>query len=645
MVAIAFCAATPTRAANIPGAQVIFSWKAITPGGTHASYTYDAATNSYYLATFGSFAGLHKITPTTSTSNPWASVQYASQTSSFPSDMLRYIRSSDVPGGAVNTAFTGSSTIGSILLNPKPITLTVPQTDSAGVPIVGLTQQITYQPGQLAIITDGTSTVNDGTSPRPDYTKKVYTWDLRAIGTPTTALPDYSTGKSGAPAPNENPGGAYGALGQADWNDVFTTVATEANVRAAYLAKTGTAAASSAMPFTRQSAWSTDGQSIYHGVTGSGAGLYKFNIPNGTTQMIYSQSEVITDVAVLASSIRNFGGGTGDQVLIDGNTANGNAGGLSYVVDNGTSVSATQVAFSGVDYRAYNERTAAGSLRGIAADSVGNIYFYDNGTGSLHKYDNQGRFSSVVNRAQLLEINHTVDGARADGGGMLRLQVREDLSGTYVTWRGDNDYVGAVRIFDPGDLNKDNVVNNADKNFFETQYNKSMHGGVPNPLTGTGTTADFVDYIAADLNGSGLPNGTAALPSLSNEAVTYMDLQVLSQFIDLELGDFNWNGSALDANDWSIFNSHFNIDPGVFGWDDYGWFDGDVSGALEGVPDGLVNQLDLDYLLANQAAAVPEPGSLVAMGVALAVFGFFANRQRGQRKLLPSPRCGERGRR
>ena len=403
---------------------------------------------------------------------------------------------------------------------------------------------------------------------------------------------------------------------------MFTTVATEADVRAAYLAKTGTVASSSSMPFTRQSAWSTDGQSIYHGVTGSGAGLYKFNIPNGTTEMLYSDSPVISDVAVLASSVRSFGGGTGDQILIDGNSSNGNEGGLSYVVDNGTSVSPTQIAFTGVDYRAYNERTTAGSLRGIATDSQGNVYFYDNGTGSLHKYDDQGRFSSVINRAQLLEINHTVDGARSDSGGMLRLQVREDSSGTYVTWRGDNDYVGAVRIFDSGDLNKDGAVDNADKIFFQTQYNKSMHGGVPNPLTGTGTTAEFVDYIAADLNGSGLPNGTAALPGLSNEAVTYKDLQVLSQFIDLELGDFNWNGSALDANDWSIFNSHFNIDPGVFGWDDYGWFDGDVSGAIAGVPDGFVNQLDLDYLLANQAAAVPEPGSLMAMGVALSRIRF-----------------------
>src|SRR5690606_11308558 len=140
--------------------------------------------------------------------------------------------------------------------------------------------------------------------------------------------------------------------------------------------------------------------------------------------------------------------------------------------------------------------------------------------GSLHKYDDQGRFSSVINRAQLLEINHTVDGARSDSGGMLRLQVREDSSGTYVTWRGDNDYVGAVRIVDSGDLNKDGAVDNADKIFFQTQYNKSMHGGVPNPLTGTGTTAELVDYIAADLNGSGVPNGTAALPGLSNEALT-----------------------------------------------------------------------------------------------------------------------------
>jgi autotransporter-associated beta strand protein len=572
-------------------------------GGTIGAYSYNAADDTYYVAIFGTSAGLSKIWRA-SPSDPWQSAQLVTQSSSTASDMLRFYRSSNVAGGAVNSNDTGSPTMSGILVNPAPLTLSVPTPanyqESFGYgPVVDGKISVTYAPGSLAFISDGGGQVKTGSTVHYDWTKKMYRWDLRSLGSTTTVQPDYNTGTSGS-ASNPNPGGLYGAYGQADWNDVFSVGLTEAALRQAYDDYRVTHPSSPAWPtttvtnFGRQFAWSSDGQSIYAVDTNSyGGGVYKVSATQGTAKVVYSEpdnangSNVISEPAVIPTSHRDLGAGfgAGDQILFDGTKAGGNDGGISYVVDNGVSASSQQVLVSGQKFRDYAEITSGG-VSSIAADSAGNVYFYETGTHELHKYDTQGHLSVVLNKAQLYEVNETLTSTRGDSGGMLRLQVREDSTGTYVTYRGNNSYIGSIKVYATGDFNHDGTVNQTDKNFFIEQYNKTFHGNAPLTVGVNGATnADYVNYIAADINGSSNPN-TGTTAGLSAVSVTYKDLLTLDQFVAHKTGDFNWDGTALNGSDWSIFGSHYNHAPAEFNFANYSWFDGDVTF------DGLVNEND-----------------------------------------------------
>jgi len=620
---------------SIDGVSILFDWSLIKPGsGTLASFVYNPLTDTYHVSTNGNFAGVHTLKRNTTT-DPYApNVSIEIGTDAFPSDVLRFYRSTDVPAGGTNTAYGGSPFLFGIVLNPTELTIEVPEADPiTGLPTGNMTS-LTYQPGQLAYITDGGGTLvdNRGTTTTSDdvsyfgSTKKMYRWDLRSIGSPTTQQPDFSTGTSGA-SPGHNPDGPdpgtvpdYGALGQADWNDVFTVVTTSADLHQAYANFTSTTD-TSAPNFGRQPAFSTDGKYLYSALIGALGGLYKINAANGDTTML-AQGTYISDVAVLATP-------GGDKVLF-GPSSGANAGAISYVLDSGSGTSAAQPLYEPIDFSTYAGK-APSNVMSIATDSAGNIYFAD-GTQGIHAYDSQGRFRSVLNLAQIFEVNFNHDGARANAGGTLRLQVREDTGETYLMFRGDNKYAAAVRVFDGGDVNRDGVVNSDDKTFFMAQYNKTFHTTKPNPAGGVGTRADYINYINADLNGDINPLANVANPGYATTntgAVNNLDRLVIAQFIDLALGDFNWDGNALSPEDWAIFNAHFDVAPSAFGWNQYGWFDGDVSGP-SGTPDGLVNQFDLNFLLAN-VTAIPEPTSLASLAVMLSVFAFCVWRRQRRR--------------
>jgi autotransporter-associated beta strand protein len=609
ILSICFAGISQVCAVSIDGAVVLVPKNAIinpTYGGTFASYTYDAANDAFYANIFGGTSGLRKIWRS-SPGGDWQStdsVYDLDQQSSTPSDQLRFIRSSDVPGGQVLATDTGTTIMSSILLNPTALTITVPAPanydESFGYgPIDGDGNiSITYAPGSLAFITDHGTEVKRGSTVHFDWTKKVYRWDLREVGTATTAQPDYDTGKSGDPS-NPNPGGLFGAYGQADWNDVFSTALTEQTLRDAYETYRTTHPTAPALPtgsndnFGRQFAWSSDGQSLYAVDSGTvGGGVYKIGATQGTAALIYSEPEsagsnVISEPAVVATATRDFGAGfgAGDQILFDGTPSGGNDGGISYIVDTGAAISAPHILLSGAKLRGYTE-LAVSNISSIASDSSGNVYFYETGSYGLHKLDAQGRLSVVLNKAQIYEVSQSHDGVRDDGGGLLRLQVRDDSTGTWVTWRGDNSYIGAVHVFDAGDFDHDGSIGQADKDFFITQYNKTFHGDAPLAVGVNGATIDdYVAYLDADVNGSSKPvkNGAGALETAS---VTYKDLLTLDQFVAHKTGDFNWDGKALNGGDWAVFASHYNHAAGDFGYTGFSWFDGDVTF------DGLVDEND-----------------------------------------------------
>ena len=175
---------------------------------------------------------------------------------------------------------------------------------------------------------------------------------------------------------------------------------------------------------------------------------------------------------------------------------------------------------------------------------------------------------------------------------MIRMQTIENDEGTFVTYRGDNRYLGAIPVTQPGDLNGDDDLDASDTAEMIAEYKKTCYETFPqiDPITLL-APADYIDYINCDINGSGRPDsgnyGLMEDPAI----VTWKDVEVLSQFIPLEVGDFDWDGDVLDDDDWALFNAAFNLtreDAGGIGI--WSWFDGDVTG------DGLVNAADLAIL-------------------------------------------------
>ena len=124
------------------------------------------------------------------------------------------------------------------------------------------------------------------------------------------------------------------------------------------------------------------------------------------------------------------------------------------------------------------------------------------------------------------------------------------------------------------------------------EYKKTCYETFPriDPLLLT-APAGYSDYINCDINGSSRPDPKNS--GLMNEpaVVTWKDVEVLSQFIPLRMGDFDWDGDVLDDDDWAAFNAAFgSTREDVGGTGAWSWFDGDVTG------DGLVDAADLFIL-------------------------------------------------
>lgn len=563
--------------------------------GTFSCYAYKESTNEFYVGIFGSgAAGLRKVT---GSGTPWQEGNYTTSLDMVERSLInRFIRSGDVPGGQFDPDDSAPTTISGILLNPAPLTIDVPDHDAAGIPNGG-TRTVTYQPGELAFVVDHIGMVIDSGTYRPEWTKNIFRWDLREVGAATTRFPDYSTG---VPM----------ATGYTGWNDTLAPVFTAEQMRSAYTAATGkTASLTERSNFGRQPVWSSDGQYLYAIDSGKElGGLYKVNAATGAAQLIYSESSdvstsnVIAEPGVVPTSVCDFGAGfgSGDQILFDGTEAGGNPGDLVYVVDTGTAVSAPKVLIDMADFRDYSELPILDEdndpiypgARSITADAAGTVYFYEVETQAIHARDSQGRLSCILNKAQLHQYNYEIDGSRSNGGGLLRMQTIENAEGTFITFRGDNRYVGAIPVTLGGDLNSDGELTPEDTARLIVQYKKTCYETFPqiDPTT-YGAPDDYVDYINCDINGSGNPDagnfGLIEDPAI----VTWKDVEVLAQFIPLETGDFDWDGDVLDDDDWDAFNAAYNLSrEDVGGIGIWSWFDGDVTG------DGLVNEADLALL-------------------------------------------------
>jgi len=609
------------RGVEIPGSTILVEKDGLTGGfgGVIANYTYDPANDTYYVGIFGSTQGLRKVWRE-NPGDPWQSDVYVENgSSSFPSDMLRFIRSSDVPGGVVDAGHSGSSTMGGMLLNPAELAVQVPA--PANYPATGGAYgdidgdgniSVTYAPGTLALITDhGSEVKGDGGVRQFDWTKKVYRWDLRDVGAPTTAQPDYDTGQSGDPS-NPNPGGLFGAYDQTDWNDVFTVAMTEQQMRDAYTAYrvVNPALGMPELPdtsvdnFGRQFAWSSDGQFLYAvdaGFSSNVSGIYKIDAARGGASLLHADGTraLWSEPTVVATSTLDFGAGmgAGDQVVINGSEYTFNEGGLSYVVDTGTPVVGltthrAKTLLYGDRLQTQLGATSVGRVSYTTSDSEGNIYFWSNGPAAMFRVDPEGRVSKVVSKAEALEIAFEQDGTRSNGGGFLRLQTREDETAgtTHVTFRGDNSFVGAVQIFSPADLNRDGVVDQADRNLFTVQR-AITQSGAPLPAANDAAGADnsaYVNYLAADLSGDLEVNSAGVI---IRGSVDHMDELLFFQHINQKPGDVSLTGTVTDA-DRAVVVANAAANGGL-GMENATWFDGDFN------RDGRVTQADVHMMLAE----------------------------------------------
>ncbi|QDU32864.1 hypothetical protein KS4_09020 [Poriferisphaera corsica] len=516
-------------------------------GGRLGGYAYDANTGNFWLATFGTAAGVRQ----------YDSAADDSETYVTPTDIELFNRASDVSGGLTSANNSGNTYLFSMLLNPKEVTR----------------NGVIYQAGELGVLINYSDVKEDGLTLRPEWGKAVMAYDLRKIGSATTKTPDRANAQTGAPD-----GSVYGATGVTDWNDAFGVIATNndftnASIDSDYEKR----------PYiARQFAWSSSGKSIYisnHGNREKGGGIYRLNVETNELNHVVtvgadSSSTYYAEPSVVHTSVRDFGAGegAGDQVIISGAADNGNANGISYFVDGESGASDVKTLVSGEDLLAFTERDDT-RLWASTADTEGNLYFVEGKGGNIFKLDQAGRLISIANKAQLSIFNKTNGGKYySNSGNATRLQLREiDGGDLQLMTRTNNTFVTGVTIGKSGDLNQDGQINVADTNFFKTQYEQVDAASL---IVGSD---EYLHYISADLNGTADFDRKTGV--LASHAVTNKDMDVLRQFINLRAGDTNWD-FKVDISDFETLRSNF--DPTAT---DKSWFDGNYNYNTNGAVD------------------------------------------------------------
>lgn len=577
-----------------------------TSGITLGAFVYDESRNCFWIGTFGSVTGFRSYDLTTSTGR-----QY-----SYDSDLNRFARASDVAGGVTSADDTGKQNPSGLLLNRATLMITVPAPG-------GGTQTLSYPPGSLVFSNDNSSEVYvGGSSVRYDWSKKMYRWDLRAIGDPTTVQPDYDTAQDGL-------GHIWGSFGIVDWNDAFTVLVTSQDLI--------NVARPSKVSFNqgRQPAWSSDGKSIYFVDSASYfGGVWKVNAETGTVAWLYANTlaqpttvrRIWTEPVAVSTSVRDFDAAnpaSGDQVFFEGTTLSNNVGGLDYLLDTGTSVTGPFAALRRSDFLKYMEwngrsvprsQLADGSDPGVnayptadssipphiwtmTADVDGTLFFYDSSSqAGVWRYDPQGRLVGVRSNRQQLKFN-AAHGSTSTTAQVLRMQLRQAQfvgdAGSFLVPQilfRDNALGGisAIYAFKPGDFNRDNVVDTADVELFKValatpirtfstgttslQYYEAPADTAEGELESSAPAA-YVDYLKYDLN--------------CNALVTVKDKQILGRFLDKCIVDYDWDGDV-DQVDFGHFQACYTgaAQQGALAQVHCG--DADLNG------DGMVNSGDLD---------------------------------------------------
>jgi cytochrome c peroxidase len=617
----------PANSSALGQDQFVYYFDGITTDvGDLGGQTFDAAGNFWFVGR-SAIAGPVPV-PRISKVMPDGSGGWVVDPHVFDEDLAFFYRSADPASGTTNPQWGGPTfgTPASFLLNPAALTITVP-TGSGGF----VTQ--TYQPGELAFMTDAMGVIAEpnGTA-RYDATKKLVRYDLRkvdnpaGISGPTAQLPDFANASNGN---GISPVGIqFGAAGLADWNDVFTMVVSEQDLRDA----AGGVAGSD--NFGRQFAWSSDGQSIYAIDAGSNTGgIYRIDATQtGSVTRIWSDTtsnefgdRIISEPVVIATSVRDFdpaNSAEGDQILVEGSADGGNNGGVNAYLDTGGPVvGAPRAVFTESEFRAFAEYvgTSAPQYLSFAADGEGNLYFHEGRTDGVFLYDTLGRFAKIASEGE----HNAFQASRgfAPNDNVLDMQVRTSqlpgFSVPEIVFTDDSlDAPVGILAYRIGDFNRDNAVDSDDWALFRSA------------LGTRGQPAEEANY-KFDLNGNAVlafdpEDQTYDHVSGGAMVVDWKDVKILQEFTGLLTGDANFDG-LVDFADLDIMAANYFTLPGQ---NQETWADGDFASAdpnyaFDAADANLVDLTDLQVLADTWLQTLGQPPVTAADADARGYFGQF----------------------
>ncbi|MEM8945669.1 MAG: hypothetical protein AAGD11_10840 [Planctomycetota bacterium] len=573
-------------------------------------------------------------------------------------DLRFFYRSVDLESGLADASLGGPSlgTPASFLLNPAPLTITIP-TGSGG------TTQRTYQPGELAYISDamGQLAEFDGT-PLLDATKKIVRYDLRKVdnpnGTgvsgPTNQQPDFANAAITDGFGNTI---SFGATGFTDFNDAFSVVMSEQDLQDAVAASlsadfngsvqvsgfdldiwqnnygnpadastgdaddNGTADGFDFVTWQRQFglrdggsdnfgrsfAWSSDGQSLYAVDAGANTGgIYRIDATGETpaqriwidTRSTDDGSRINSEPAVVHTSVRNFDPSNtlaGDQIVVEGSLMGLNNGGVNVYLDTGeATVTRLTPLFTEQEFRDFAEYVgdSAPQFLSLTADAVGNLYFHEIGTDGIFVYDTEGRFAKIASEAEHNEFQVANGVGRNDT--VLDMQLRtSNLPGFPVT---EIIYTDDTLDAPVGVLAY--KIGDFDRDDDVDADDFSLFSAA---LATRGTPAG-TENNKFDLNGNAelvFDDEDQRFEHLSNGRVVvdWKDVKILQQFTDIETGDANLDG-LVDFADLDIMAANYFT---LGGQAEETWIDGDFASidpdyAFDAIDANLVDMTDLQAI-------------------------------------------------
>ncbi len=339
-----------------------------TMGGPIGSFVYNETNDCFYISTYGSNRGLRCFVSLDGNFPSWESNDWPVENKltndtgkswqcATESDLSRIAGSLDVAGGLFNANYPATTIISGMILNPSPVTVNGTYYDS----------------GQLAIISDNSRALTSSA------TKRLLTWDLREIWSPTPLdpftmdpntfdpsssfyhpmnLPDRTNAEYNSGQLMVDVFGDWSGWGCTNWNDTFNYVLTLQDM--ADTVGAGPVQVTTADNMGgRRASFSSDGKKVYFVSKDSRSlgsrlftGLWSTNLETGATRRLFndtgdngesvSNSNAVTcsEPAVVSVACRNLTGQVFspslDQVLFNGTEVSGNVAGLNCLVDDGT---------------------------------------------------------------------------------------------------------------------------------------------------------------------------------------------------------------------------------------------------------------------------------------------------------------------